>query len=149
MNAGQDRGNFLAEWYGFRVWPDVDDSDVAQRYQMGENCPFITAATGREMPCAKQGRTGICTISSPSNGVRQDWLACPFRVLDTHFTILDAAVRRLFRVAPPDRILLRPVTALEDDAIHLEVSRVLKEEGTRVFIFSQIVSRGVATRRAR
>ncbi len=132
-----DRGNFLSEWYGFRVWPQVDGSAPAQEFQKEKNCPFITAATTVLSACAKQGRTGVCTINSDSNGRRQEWLACPFRVLDTHFTLLGAATRRLFGVQPQHAIILRPLSALGTVAVFEEVVEALRSGAPRVFLFSQ------------
>src|SRR5205085_2528331 len=88
--APGERGNFVAEWFGYRVWPPgmVDDSDQARRDQPGRLCPFLSAATQRATLCVKADRrrgsdpTGLCTVSSDSNGTREDWLACPFRLLD-------------------------------------------------------------------
>lgn len=136
MTLRPERGNHLSEWFGFRVWPEVDASLTARDFQLKRNCPFITAATSQVSPCAKQGRTGVCTISSPSNGPRQEWLACPFRILDTHFTLLSAATRRLFGVADDDPIVLRPISALGTRKVFEEVTAAVAT-GTRVFLFSQ------------
>jgi len=131
-------GNAIAEWFGFRVWPHVDASSAAHDYQTGRNCPFVTAATGSLTQCIKRNRTGLCTVSSNSNGPRQDWLACPFRILDTHFTLLDAVVRRLFRIPADERVILRPVTALQTESIRHEITDALAAAHTRVFVFSQL-----------
>src|SRR6185437_15943032 len=97
----RESNNSVAEWYGFQVWPGnaVDDSTAALRFQTDENCPFISAVTETTAPCAKQARSGLCTVSSNSNGRRQNWLACPYRIYDTHFTLLRAVVHRLYAVS--------------------------------------------------
>ncbi|MGW3371716.1 hypothetical protein [Streptomyces hydrogenans] len=54
---------------------------------------------------------GVCTISSTSNGERQDWLACPFRALDV--PMLHDAAHRLFGYAPGDDVSIVAVPVLE------------------------------------
>jgi hypothetical protein len=137
MRPQRERGNYIAEWYGFRVWPRVDDSLTARRFQVERNCPFLTSATSVETKCKKQGRTGVCTVSSNSNGVRQDWLACPFRILDPHFTLLESVVRRLYRVLPSEEVVLRPLVGLATPAVYSQVDTALRTGASRVFIFSQ------------
>src|ERR1035437_10269491 len=76
----RDTGNFVSEYYGHRVHPVVSATSNALSDQAAERCPFISKAIGELHKCVKTGRSaGICTISAVSNGVRQDWLACPFR----------------------------------------------------------------------
>src|SRR5687767_2179889 len=67
----EPRGNFLAEWFGFRVYPPilVDDSTEARHCQAAQLCPFITAATRQDTTCIKARKkgdepTGVCTIQS-------------------------------------------------------------------------------------
>ncbi|RKR75907.1 restriction endonuclease NotI [Frondihabitans australicus] len=55
---------------------------------------------------------GVCTISSTSNGLRQDWLVCPFRALDTN--LLEDAARRLFHVPESTELVLVPVPNLAE-----------------------------------
>lgn len=63
-------GNFIAEWFGHRVWSVVDASDTAVRNQSGCVCPFLSNATATVRRCIKAAKgmdepTGVCTISSP------------------------------------------------------------------------------------
>ena len=91
-------GNFVAEWFGHRVWDSVDESRTAENKPVGRLCPFLTTATEQRTECVKRASGwdepyGVCTISSDSNGQRQDWIACPYRTLDQHFTLLASAIR--------------------------------------------------------
>ena len=48
-------------------------------------CPFSSEILSNKTECWKGTNSkGVCTISSVSNGVRQDWLACPHRVIHTN-----------------------------------------------------------------
>ena len=131
------RENYVAEWYGFRVWPTVDSSPDAKLFQTGRNCPFISAATGVLTQCQKRERTGVCTISALSEGGQRDWLACPARILDRQHTLLGTAVRRLFGVGESERLVLRPVNSLSIPAVREEVSAALADGRGRTFVFSQ------------
>lgn len=104
--TGSDNGNFVAEWFGHRIYPTVTASDTALQDQQASRCPFLTSAVGEPRPCVKAANSlGICTISSVSNRRRQDWLVCPFRALDQ--SLVKELARRLFAVAPE-----RPVTVI-------------------------------------
>jgi hypothetical protein len=50
--------------------------------------------------------TGVCTISSDANGARQDWLACPYRTLDEHFTLIKEAIHLLFSIPAGTDVLV-------------------------------------------
>ncbi len=137
---GCDTGNFVAEWFGHRVWPDVDASGTARRDQSARLCPFLTTATGERTECAKRARGwkepyGVCTISSDSNGLRQDWIACPHRTLDQHFTLLASTVRSSFSIAPDTGVLLLPLTVLHRGAHRRRILEAIKAS-SRVFLFS-------------
>jgi hypothetical protein len=91
-----ERGNFVSEWYGHRVYPTVAGGRTVLADQKQGRCPFLSRATVQETTCVKPpNSTGVCTISSSSNGPRQDWLVCPHRVLGSG--LLDDAAKRLFR----------------------------------------------------
>lgn len=98
-----DRGNFVSEWYGHRVYPLVAGGRDVLRVQKQGACPFLSTAITQTTACIKlPNSTGVCTISSTSNGRRQDWLVCPHRVLGSR--LLDDAAERLFGV-PPGKVL--------------------------------------------
>lgn len=138
--TGPERGNYIAEWFGYRVWPKVDRSAAAATDQANRNCPFLSAASRTQMECGKRARgydepTGVCTISSDSNGERQDWLACPYRIVDQHFTVLGGAVRTIYKIPPTDEIILVPTTVLSTKDTQDEIAAALAS-AKRVFAFS-------------
>jgi hypothetical protein len=133
------RGNFIAEWFGFRVWPpeQMDDSDEARRHQSQRLCPFLSAATGTPTRCHKpESGIGFCTASSDSNGLREDWLACPTRLLDQRFTLLEQAVRTVYDVPAHQAVELFPVTRLADLVTRNAVLASLDGGSARVFVFT-------------
>lgn len=135
------RGNYVAEWFGFRVWDTVDESAAAVDYQTNRNCPFLSIATRETAECVKAARgydepTGVCTISSDSNATRQDWLACPLRVLDQHFTLVVGAVRSVYDVPHDVKVLVFPTTVFGNPERQKEVQAGLKRADCRVFAFA-------------
>lgn len=138
---GTTTGNFVSEWFGHRVWPTVDSTSTAESNQRARQCPFLTSATGDVVPCVKMPRggtepTGVCTISSDSNGPRQDWLACPNRILDQRFTVLEQPIRLLFAIDDAFEILVLPVTALNHERSRLAVAEAIEQHRKRVFLFT-------------
>lgn len=88
-------GNHIAEWFGHRVFPVVAATEDSRADQRAEACPFLTDVTGEAQSCVKRPASrGVCTVSSTSNGSRQDWLVCPFRALD--LDLLHDAAARMF-----------------------------------------------------
>lgn len=138
---GTTTGNFIAEWFGHRVWPTVDGTPLAVSNQSAGICPFLSSALEQPRKCIKtargfEGPTGVCTISSDSNGQRQDWLACPHRTLDQPFTLLTAGVRTTYRIAPDARIILVPVSVLGHPAQQARIVEALRSKSARVFGFA-------------
>lgn len=132
--------NYVAEWFGHAVFPVVDSSDAALDHQRRKICPFLTVALDRETTCAKKKQTGFCTAYSNSNGPKnkyQNWLACPFRVLDKGLPILTAAVRQLFGVGALQGVELIPVLSLNDKASQQLIRDAHADPDRRVFVFSQ------------
>ena len=78
-------GNYVSEWFGQRIYPTVR-LDVAQ--VSGNNvgrCSFLSDVLHRSTNCVKSANSsGVCTVSSISNGPRQDWLVCPYRVINSN-----------------------------------------------------------------
>lgn len=110
-------GNFVSEWFGHEVWPRVSHADNALADQSGERCPFLSDATGSPTSCIKSAdrrlrKTGICVISSDSNGSRENWLACPHRLLDREFTLFRQAIVLLFNIFEPSLIEIFSVEKL-------------------------------------
>ncbi len=104
-------GNYVSEWFGHRVYPVVCAKTESLSDQGAGRCPFLSAALRNDRECIKPASSrGICTISSCSNGPRQDWLVCPYRALDD--AVMENAARRLFGVPTTRPILVLPAPAL-------------------------------------
>ena len=125
------RGNFVSEWFGHRVHPAVTESLESLADQRAARCPFLSTATRETTACVKSpAARGICTISSCSNGPRQDWLVCPYRALD--FRLFENAAQRLFapvRVTP--LIVVSAPTLLADD-VRTRVAETIQSGGKAV-----------------
>lgn len=105
MESSQ-RGNFVSEWFGHRVFPVVKTSTDSLEDQRNRRCPFLSRVKGSAQECIKsEAAKGVCTISSASNGPRQDWVACPYRVFDP--TLIDLVAARLYGNSDP-----RPIHAV-------------------------------------
>lgn len=130
-----EASNGVAEWFGHRVFPTVEYSPQALEDQRLERCPFLTQATGEDAPCIKPANSrGVCTISSTSNGPRQDWLVCPFRAFSP--AMLEEVVEELFG---PDELGVRvvaPAPTLRDEAMRTAV-RESSEAGGRPVVYFQ------------
>ncbi|MGH7088448.1 MAG: hypothetical protein ACREFQ_06065, partial [Stellaceae bacterium] len=60
-------GNYVSEWFGHRVYPQVVSTPQALADQRSERCPFLSRATGEARRCIKsEASKGICTINSAS-----------------------------------------------------------------------------------
>lgn len=135
-------GNYVAEWFGHRVWPFIDTSPEAVQNQSSCLCPFLSRAKATPSVCIKEARgfdepTGVCTISSDSNSkTRQDWLACPIRTLDADFTLLAGAIRTTYCVPAEVDLLVLPVTVLHLPEKRQTVKEALATKRARVFAFS-------------
>ena len=134
----------VAEWFGHRVFPVVSGSPTALVDQKAKRCPFLTAAFRKDQLCIKlheegPGKTGnsegVCTISSTSNGPRQDWIVCPVRALDDD--LLEQVVRRLYRVPNIDKIELVPASGLADPDLATNVVHAVHHAHERVFVYFQ------------
>ncbi|MGW3503959.1 hypothetical protein ACWDMY_25175 [Streptomyces globisporus] len=131
--------NHIAEWYGHRLYPEVAQTPESLSTQKDERCPFLTQATGTSYQCVKvkknEGKSrGVCTISSTNQrtGERQDWLACPFRALDT--AILRDAAHRLFDYDTADSFTLTPAPLLQmEDELQKLRARVAAGEPAIVY----------------
>lgn len=106
------RGNYVSEWFGQRIYPEVR-LDVAEvtKGNAGK-CPFLSDVLRARHDCIKnENSRGVCTISSTGNGSRQDWLVCPYRVIDS--SIVRKGCRLIFGL---DRdVLPLPVSVLRHD----------------------------------
>jgi hypothetical protein len=78
------KGNFISEWFGQRIYPEVRLDHNAVSGSNAGICPFLSVVKREKTTCIKPGNAfGVCTINSPSGGERRDWLVCPYRVIDS------------------------------------------------------------------
>lgn len=136
--AKKQPNNFIAEWFGHRIYPVVAETPASLKDQGAERCPFLTEVTGKRTGCVKRENSkGVCTISSNSNGIRQDWLACPFRALDV--SMLNDAAHRLFGHASDDDVSIVAVPVLEAQKAADEVrDRVAAGKPTIVYFQNKL-----------
>ncbi len=92
--------------------------------QRNERCPFLSQATGLDRSCIKsEASKGVCTINSVSNGIRQDWLVCPYRALNP--ALVGSAVKRLFGLSNSSTPRMLPAVNLEKEDERSDVARRL------------------------
>lgn len=89
-------GNYVSEWFGQRLYPTVRANAASLQGDQARVCPFLTDVLAVKTECVKKKDTsaGVCTVSSVSNGPRQDWLVCPYRVIASN--IVRQGCRRIF-----------------------------------------------------
>lgn len=96
MKTPSLRRNFISEWFSQRIYPKVrlDHKSIA-----GANfglCPFLSTIKKEKTRCIKnENALGVCTINSAGKSSRQDWLVCPYRVIDSE--IVKSACETIFR----------------------------------------------------
>ena len=135
MTGDPERGNFVSEWFGFRTYPAVCGGTDALRVQRARRCPFLTAATHEDRTCVKAASSsGICAINNASNGIRQDWLVCPYRALDPN--LIREVVCRLFNPASSESIFIVPAPTLARLNTRAELIEQLRS-GAPVVVYLQ------------
>ncbi|MEV6929409.1 hypothetical protein AB0M46_33635 [Dactylosporangium sp. NPDC051485] len=136
----------VAEWFGHRVFPVVSASRTALRDQTEKRCPFLSKAFHEDRQCIKVKKDGtgpsqgVCTISTTSNGSRQDWLVCPVRALDQD--LLRPIIRHLYAVAPDDEIMLTAASGLKKADVAASVIAALRQGQQRVFVYFEAKAGG-------
>ena len=134
--ASSERSNYVGEWFGHRIYPAVSCSPLSLRDQRERRCPFLSDITRQDCECTKAvASKGVCTISSPSNGKRQDWLVCPNRALVAE--ILETVGRRLFGGGAGDRPMVIPAPRLQSEETQRQVIRRLKGGGKVIVAFQE------------
>lgn len=129
-----DKGNFISEWFGQRIYPIVRADVCSITGKKSEHCPFLTAVLRQQTRCVKnENSLGVCTISSTSNGSRQDWLACPYRVIDSR--IVRRSCQLIFGLGEAE-INPLPASLLTDDKVRDELERELRG-GRTAYVFFQ------------
>lgn len=84
------KGNYVSEWFGQRVYPDVRLEYSQVSGKNAGKCEFLSRVLGNKTNCVKnENSLGVCTVNAGSNGIRQDWLACPYRVIDSDILVLS------------------------------------------------------------
>lgn len=128
-------GNYVSEWFGFRTFPSVSQTDLSLRHQLAQSCPFLSRALASERECVKPLTSkGVCTISSVSNGPRQDWLACPYRALDEN--LLKDVAGRLFGIPSREQAFIVPAPNLSLEVIRKKFESNLRAK-RRCFVYLQ------------
>ena len=126
-------GNFVSEWFGHRIYPSVVSTPHSVADQQSERCPFLTAATGEQRLCIKaEAAKGVCTISSLSNGPRQDWLVCPYRALNDD--LVSNSIRQLFALPKAAHPFVTPAVTLKRLDVREDITARLTA-GQHVFIY--------------
>jgi hypothetical protein len=126
-------GNFVSEWFGHRIYPNVVSNPEAISDQNTERCPFLSNATGESRSCIKNPKSrGVCSVSSSSNGQRQDWLVCPYRALNKE--IVAGAICRLFDLPALSDPYVTPGVNLVKQDVRDDILRRL-DARQPVFIF--------------
>lgn len=128
------RGNYVSEWFGHRVFPDVATAPNSIADQRLRRCPFLSEALGQTRVCIKPAASqGICTISTTSTAGTQDWLVCPYRALDP--ALITDAARRLFRVSHDRRIIVVPAPTLADESNQAALAARIRQGEVAVLFF--------------
>lgn len=132
MATGSRGGNFVSEWFGQRIYPQVR-LDIAAVSGAGfGKCPFLGAVLHAPTTCVKSANSaGVCTISSVSNGPRQDWLVCPYRVISSD--IVRQACQRIFGLA--HEVSPVPVSVLKKEEALLQFIDCVRADGAGYLFF--------------
>lgn len=133
------QNHFVGEWFGQRIYPEVQLDKASLRTLKSERCPFLSLATGKNEPCIKPAASrGVCTITSRDGllyeraGDSIDWLVCPYRTLDP--MLLEEIARRLFEVDEASEVFIPAAVTLGEDPVRSRVRQLL-DSGGRVFAY--------------
>lgn len=133
--SADERGNFISEWFGHRVYPAVVASQQTLADQSGQICPFLSSVKGAQQGCVKQAASrGVCTISSSSNGPRQDWVVCPYRAFDQGF--FKTIVSRLYS-EQEGRLAIFPAPNIGSASVQTEIRRLV-DAGRTVLVYFDV-----------
>ena len=131
MISKKNPRNYISEWFGHRLYPEISISpEHLGNLESGE-CPFLTEAVKRPTQCVKSENShGVCMITTTKQELR-DWMVCPYRSLDLEF--LSHIVNTIFRMKDAT-ISLYPAGALSHNLNRIR--RDLEAEKA-VFLFFQ------------
>lgn len=125
-------GNYVSEWFGQRIYPTVriDAANLAD--DRAGNCPFLSDVQRRSTACVKSANSaGVCSVSSSSNGSRQDWLVCPYRVISSD--IVSRGCQVIFGLA--DAVAPLPVSILAQPAELKRFTETVAARGSGYLFF--------------
>jgi hypothetical protein len=133
MNKSQPKGNYISEWFGQRIYPEVRLNDKAISGSNWGLCPFLTGVKRQRTQCIKnENAFGVCTINSYGVDARRDWLVCPYRVIDSD--IVKAGCETIFEANAS--ITPIPVSILNDKKGVAAFEEALTKN-RRAFVFFQ------------
>jgi len=134
MSGKKTRGNFIGEWFGYRIYPKANSRPEAIQTWKAQTCPYLSRATGERSKCVKaETSLGVCSINTDTSLGRRDWLVCPYRAFDPK--LLKEAVHRLFSVPPDKPLLVIPaVKLLGVDQRDLVLDALKKGFGVYVYL---------------
>jgi hypothetical protein len=133
MKKPRLRGNFISEWFGQRIYPEVRlDSKTISGSNWGL-CPFLSSIKRQQTSCIKaETAFGVCTINSVGGDTRKDWIVCPYRVIDSE--IVNDSCILIFGVEPAVPPI--PISILNQEKGIADLEKSLAQDGV-AFIFFQ------------
>lgn len=133
MSESQSRGNYISEWFGQRIFPEVRLNDRAMTGSNWGICPFLSGVKRQRTQCIKsENAFGVCTINSVGPDARRDWLVCPYRVIDSD--IVKAGCETIFETRAS--VTPIPVSILNDKKGLAALEEALSKN-RKAFVFFQ------------
>lgn len=134
--TNNEEGNYISEWFGHRVYPTVVGTEQSIADQAAQRCPFLSLVKEQDQECVKKPTSkGVCTISSRSNGIRQNWLACPYRAF--YPDLVRAIAGRIYDANDLSRFHVYPAPNLAKTEIRERLDEYLRS-GERVLIYFDV-----------
>jgi hypothetical protein len=132
MAKSERGGNFVSEWFGQRIYPNVRLDIAAVSGSGFGQCPFLGDVLKARTPCVKNTNSaGVCSISSVSNGSRQDWLVCPYRVISSD--IVSKGCQRIFEL--DHEVTPLPVSVLQNEGALRDFVDRVRSDGSGYLFF--------------
>ena len=138
-SSSRQPNHYVGEWYGQRIYPNVQLDEASLEAMRDQACPFLTSAFGETQKCIKpEPSQGVCTITT--NDARRygvddgsiDWLVCPYRTLDDG--LLKEVARRLFDIAVDAKPLIVAAVTLNKSATQSSIRDALGDSRP-VFVY--------------
>ena len=131
--------HYVGEWFGQRIYPEVQFGDASLETMRTCRCPFLSAAVGEDQECIKATPSqGVCTVTSQDarryggGDDSIDWLVCPHRTLDDG--LLNEVARRLFNVSADTETLIVAAVTLDDSVTQSRIQEALAAKA-KVFVY--------------